>query len=157
RSEHPSLGVACFDCHTNGHTNAATHLVGDIRPQELRHRIDTVSLRGVNVQQIFGSQRALNSVEDFTEFEQRAAYFDGDPVLATKKGINPLDRATQVHHMAEFQSILDFPPAPHLDVDGLLDPKLATAAELRGQELFFGKAECGDCHSLPHYTDHAMH
>src|SRR5690606_40395594 len=60
-------------------------------------------------------------------------------------------------HMAEFQSILDFPPAPHLDVDGLLDPKLATAAELRGQELFFGKAECGDCHSLPHYTDHAMH
>lgn len=157
RSEHPSLGVACFDCHANGHTNAATHLVGDIRPQELRHRIDTVSLRGVNVQQIFGSQRALNSVEDFTEFEQRAAYFDGDPVLATKKGINPLDRATQVHHMAEFQSILDFPPAPHLDVDGLLDPELATAAELRGQELFFGKAQCGDCHSLPHYTDHAMH
>src|SRR6202795_4957234 len=24
-------GVACFDCHANGHTNAATHTVGDIR------------------------------------------------------------------------------------------------------------------------------
>ncbi len=36
-----------FDCHVNGHTNAATHLVGDIRPQELRHRLDTPSLRGV--------------------------------------------------------------------------------------------------------------
>src|SRR5690606_19854671 len=24
RSKKPSLGVACFDCHTNGHTNAAT-------------------------------------------------------------------------------------------------------------------------------------
>ena len=46
----------------NGHTNAATHLVGDIRPQEFRHRIDTPSLRGVNVQRLFGSQRALKTV-----------------------------------------------------------------------------------------------
>ncbi|CAI8722837.1 protein of unknown function [Methylocaldum szegediense] len=61
RSEKPSLGVACFDCHVNGHTNAATHLVGDIRPQELCHRIDTPSLRGVNVQRLFGSQRALKT------------------------------------------------------------------------------------------------
>jgi cytochrome c peroxidase len=45
RSERPSRGVACFDCHANGHTNAATHLVGDIRPQEFRHRIDTPALR----------------------------------------------------------------------------------------------------------------
>jgi cytochrome c peroxidase len=41
RSEHPSLGVACFDCHQDGHTNGATHLVGDIRPQQFRHRIET--------------------------------------------------------------------------------------------------------------------
>src|SRR5260370_4836463 len=34
RSEHPSLGVACFDCHQNGHTNAASHLLRDIRPQQ---------------------------------------------------------------------------------------------------------------------------
>ena len=39
RSVRPSLGVTCFDCHVNGHTNGATHLVGDIRPQEFRHRI----------------------------------------------------------------------------------------------------------------------
>ncbi|MEW5885067.1 MAG: cytochrome B6, partial [Armatimonadota bacterium] len=90
RSERPSLGVACFDCHVNGHTNAATHLVGDIRPQEFRHRIDTPTLRGVNIQRLFGSQRALKTVEDFTEFEQRGAYFDGDPVIATKKGVNIL-------------------------------------------------------------------
>src|SRR6185503_6044703 len=32
RSLQPHLGVACFDCHANGHTNAATHTVGDIRP-----------------------------------------------------------------------------------------------------------------------------
>jgi cytochrome c peroxidase len=157
RSERPSQGVACFDCHINGHTNGATHLVGDIRPQENRNRIDTTSLRGVNVQQVFGSQRALMSVEDFTEFEQRAAYFDGDPVLATKKGLNPLERGSQVHNMAEFQKILDFPPAPKLGVDGRLDPAQATERELRGQELFFGKARCGECHTSPQYTDNTLH
>jgi cytochrome c peroxidase len=157
RSERPSLGVSCFDCHANGHTNAGTHLVGDIRPQEFRHRIDTPSLRGVNIQKIFGSQRALSSVEDFTEFEQRAAYFDGDPVLATKKGVNPLDRGLQVQHMAEFQKILDFPPAPKLGIDGRLVEAQATRAELRGQRIFFGKGKCSSCHTPPYYTDSLMH
>ncbi len=157
RSERPSLGVSCFACHVNGHTNAATHLVGDIRPQEFRHRIDTPSLRGVNVQRLFGSQRALKSVEDFTEFEQRAAYFDGDHVIAAKKGVSPLERGSQVHSMAEFQALLDFPPAPKLGWDGKLEPKKATTAELRGQGLFFGKAKCATCHTAPYYTDNLMH
>jgi cytochrome c peroxidase len=157
RSERPSLGVACFDCHANGHTNAATHLVGDIRPQEHRHRIDTPSLRGNNIQRLFGSQRALKTVEDFTEFEQRAAYFDGDPVMATKKGVNILERGSQVHFMAEFEALLDFPPAPKLAWDGRLDPKKATEAERRGQDVFFGKGKCSTCHTPPYYTDNLMH
>jgi cytochrome c peroxidase len=33
RTERPSRGVACLECHANGHTNSSTHLVGDIRPQ----------------------------------------------------------------------------------------------------------------------------
>ncbi len=157
RSVRPSRGVACFDCHANGHTNAATHLVGDIRPQEFRHRIDTPALRGVNIQRLFGSQRALKSIEDFTEFEQRAAYFDGDPVIATKKGVNILERGSQVHFMAEFQALLDFPPAPKLGIDGKLNPKKATESEIRGQALFFGKANCASCHAAPYYTDNLMH
>jgi cytochrome c peroxidase len=157
RSARPSRGVVCFDCHANGHTNAATHLVGDIRPQEFRHRLDTPSLRGVNIQRLFGSQRALKSVEDFTEFEQRAAYFDGDPVIATKKGANILERGSQVHFMAEFQALLDFPPAPKLGIEGKLDPRKANEAEKRGQVLFFGKANCGSCHPSPYYTDNLMH
>ena len=157
RSERPSRGVTCFDCHANGHTNGATHLVGDIRPQEFRHRIEVPTLRGVNIQRLFGSQRALKSIEDFTEFEQRAAYFDGDLMLANKKGVNTLDRATQVHAMAEFQEILDFPPAPKLSVYGKLNPKRATSSEMRGQELFFGKANCSTCHAPPFYTDNLMH
>jgi cytochrome c peroxidase len=157
RSEKAHRGVACFDCHANGHTNASTHLVGDIRPQEFRHRIDTPSLRGVNVQRLFGSQRALKTVEDFTEFEQRAAYFDGDPVIAVKKGANVLDRGSQVHAMSEFQAILDFPPAPKLAIDGKLDPEKASPNEMRGQEIFFGKGKCGSCHPAPYYTDNLMH
>jgi len=157
RSERPSRGVVCFDCHANGHTNASTHLVGDIRPQEFRHRLDTPSLRGVNIQRLFGSQRALKSVEDFTEFEQRAAYFDGDPVIATKKGVSILERGSQVHFMAEFQALLDFPPAPKLGIEGKLNPKKATQSEMRGQVVFFGKARCGACHPAPYYTDNLMH
>ena len=152
-----SRGVVCFDCHVNGHTNGATHLVGDIRPQQFRHRIDTPSLRGVNIQRLFGSQRALKTVEDFTEFEQRAAYFDGDPIIATKKGVNVLERASQVHFMAEFQALLDFPPAPKLDIFGKLNPKKATEAEVRGEKLFAGKARCAECHPAPYYTDNTMH
>jgi cytochrome c peroxidase len=152
-------GVACFDCHVNGHTSAATHLVGDIRPQAHRRRIDTPSLRGVNVQRLFGSQRALKSIEDFTEFEQRAAYFDGDQVSAAAKGINVLERGSQVHFMAEVQNLLDFPPAPGLRWDGKLDPKkfAADSPEMKGQTLFFGKARCAECHPAPFYTDNLMH
>jgi cytochrome c peroxidase len=151
------IGVACFDCHVNGHTNKATHLVGDIRPQEFRHRINTPSLRGVNIQRLFGSQRALKTVEDFTEFEQRAAYFDGDIAMSAKKGVNVLERASQVHPMAEFMEILDFPPAPKLNIYGELDTAKATPAEIKGAALFNGKARCNACHQAPYYTDNSMH
>src|ERR1700704_6248911 len=69
RSEKSSRGVACFDCHANGHTNGAAHLAPDARPQESRHRVVTPSLRGVQIQRLFGSQRALKTIEDFTQFE----------------------------------------------------------------------------------------
>src|SRR4051794_5527942 len=157
RSAQPSRGVTCFDCHANGHSNGATHLAPDVRPQSYRHRIETPTLRGVHIQRLFGSQRALRSIEDFTEFEQGGAYFDGDHVIAAKKGVNHLDRSTQVSFMAEFQELLDFPPAPKLGIDGKLDPRQATPAELRGQELFFGKAKCATCHIPPYYTDNLMH
>src|SRR5437764_106980 len=152
-------GVACLDCHVNGHTSGAAHLVGDIRPQSHRRRIETPSLRGVHIQRLFGSQRALKTVEDFTEFEQRAAYFDGDILTSAAKGINPLHRATQVHFMSEFQDLLDFPPAPGLGWDGKLDPKKfgPDTPEMQGQKLFFGKARCPECHNGPAYTDNQLH
>lgn len=152
-----TTGVTCFDCHVNGHTNGSFHLNPDTRPQALRFRIETPSLRGMNNQQIHGSKRALKTVEDFTEFEQRTAYFDGDHVTAAKKGVNVLERGLQASAMGQFQSMLDFPPAPKLDLYGMLDPDKATEQELMGQELFFGKANCAKCHPAPFYLDDKMH
>jgi cytochrome c peroxidase len=152
----PTLGVTCLDCHANGHTNGAFHLNPDNRPQAARFRIDTVSLRGMFNQQIHGSKRSLRSVEDFTEFEQRTAYFDGDQVIAAKKGLHLPDRASQVVMMAQMQDMFDFPPAPKLTPLGLLDPTKATEEERLGQEVFFGKGQCGVCHPAPFYLDDKM-
>jgi cytochrome c peroxidase len=153
----PSLGVSCLDCHANGHTNATFHLNPDTRPQAARFRLDTVSLRGMFNQQIHGSKRSLRSIEDFTHFEQRTAYFDGDHVIAAKKGVNLPDRASQVAMMAQMQNLFDFPPAPKLNVFGKLDPDMATEQEMLGQEVFFGKGQCSACHPAPVYTDDKMH
>ncbi len=155
--EEPSLGVSCLDCHSNGHSNGAFHLNPDTRPQVARMRLDTVSLRGMYNQQIHGSKRSLRSIEDFTEFEQRSAYFDGDHVIAAKKGVHLPDRASQVFMMAQMQNLFDFPPAPKLNVFGKLDPDKATDEEMMGQEVFFGKANCAVCHPAPFYTDDKMH
>jgi len=116
-----------------------------------------VSLRGVFNQLIHGSKRSLRSVEDFTEFEQRTAYFDGDHVTAAKKGVNLPDRASQVAMMAQMQNMFDFPPTPKLTVLGTLDPAKATEEERLGQEVFFGKGRCGSCHPAPSYLDNQMH
>src|SRR4051794_3575887 len=134
-----SLGVTCLDCHANFHTNGAFHLTPDVRPQSARFRLDTTSLRGLFNQQIHGSKRSLRSVEDFTEFEQRTAYFNGDHVSATRKGVNLPDRPNHVAMMAQMQNIIDFPPAPKLDPFGRLDPTMASDEELKGRTGVHGQ------------------
>jgi cytochrome c peroxidase len=156
KSPNPSLGVTCLDCHVNGHTTAQFHLNADDRPQERRVRLDTVSLRGLFNQQIHGSKRSIRSVEDFTEFEFRTAYFNGDPIHAMKKGFTIIPRV-QVAHMAQMQNMFDFPPAPKLNVLGRLDAARATESERRGEQVFFGKGQCATCHTPPFYLDHLMH
>ncbi|WP_173045490.1 cytochrome B6 [Nitrospira sp. KM1] len=157
KSAKPSLGVSCLDCHVNFHTTGQFHLNPDTRPQLDRLRLDTTSLRGMFNQQIHGSKRSIRSVEDFTEFEQRTAYFNGDPIRAMKKGMNIIDRVP-VAHMGQIQNMIDFPPAPHLDpMTGRLDRTKANSKEIQGEDLFFGKAKCVACHLPPAYTDHQMH
>ncbi|MBT1073476.1 cytochrome B6 [Pelotalea chapellei] len=156
KTAQPTLGVACMDCHVNGHTTGQFHLSPDIRPQERRFRLDTTSLRGMFNQQIHASKRSLRSVEDFTEFEQRTAYFNGDPIHAMKKGIVEIPRLL-VPHMAQMQNMFDVPPAPKLAVGGRLDPEKATPIELAGEKVFFEKGKCASCHIPPFYMDQQMH
>ena len=70
---------------------------------------------------------------------------------------NNLAIENHIGRWAELQSLVDFPPAPKLTVLGKLDRKKASESELRGQELFFAKAQCSVCHPGPYYTDNSMH
>ena len=157
RSVRPSRGVACFDCHANGHTNAATHLVGDIRPQPFRHRLDTPSLRGVNIQRLFGSQRALRHGRGLHRVRAAGRLFRRRPGDGRQEGPeHPRTRQPGPRH-GRVPGTARFPAVPKLDLYGKLDPKKASPSELKGQKLFFGKAQCSVCHPAPYYTDGTMH
>jgi len=58
--------------------------------------------------------------------------------------------------MAQLQNMLDFPPAPKLNVLGRLNGT-ATEQEKRGEKIFHEKGQCAVCHSGPFFLDHQMH
>jgi cytochrome c peroxidase len=149
----PVRGVACLDCHVNGHTNGAIALDPGTRPTLIRTRIDTPTLRGNHNMQLFSSRRSIRSTDHFAEVEE---YFDGDISIQPQVGGRQLDRAS-TNRMGDFNSILAWPPAPKLDRFGRLTPSKATREELRGEALFFGKARCSLCHPAPTYVDDRMH
>jgi hypothetical protein len=150
----PSQGVTCFSCHVNGHTNGAIELAPDSRPNYGRLRMDTPTLRGNYAFLLFSSKRSIRTMDHFAEVEE---YFDGDTTLLAAIGGRHLQKA-QTNHMGDLNSILDFPPAPKLDLFNRLKPDKATPAELRGEELFHGKARCAVCHpAAQHFTDNTMH
>jgi cytochrome c peroxidase len=149
----PSKGVACFDCHVNGHTNGAFELGPDSRPNMSRLRVDTPTMRGnYNLMQL-SSKRSVRSMDHFAEVEE---YFDGDPGMQQAIGPRAVQRQVS-NRMGDLNAILDYPPAPKLDPLMRLDPTLASAAELRGETLFHGKAQCSKCHYGPAFVDDYMH
>jgi cytochrome c peroxidase len=152
-TEQPSAGVACLSCHVNGHTNGAIELAPDSRPNEARLRVDTPSMRGnFNLMQL-SSKRSIRSMDHFAEVEE---YFDGDPGLMIQ--IGPRGSQKQIsNRMGDFNSILDFSPAPKLSPLMRLIPEKATASEMRGEALFHGKAQCIKCHGGPAFVDDYMH
>jgi cytochrome c peroxidase len=59
--------------------------------------------------------------------------------------------------MADFKKCWTFHrPTSSMSL-GKLVPSKATGAEMRGQQIFFGKGECVSCHQSPFYTDNLMH
>jgi cytochrome c peroxidase len=149
----PSSGVACFDCHVNGHTNGAIELGPDSRPNMARLRTDTPTMRGNFNLMLLSSKRSIRSMDHFAEVEE---YFDGDPGMQQALGPRAAQRAV-TNRMGDFNSILDYPPAPKLGPMMRLIPEKATDAELRGEELFHGKAQCDKCHYGPAFVDDYMH
>jgi cytochrome c peroxidase len=152
-TEEPSRGVACFDCHVNGHTNGALGLDPGTRPQLARVRLDTPTIRGNHVMSLFSLKRSIRTLDHFAEVEE---YFDGDIAMQLQVGGRQLDKPS-TNRMGDFMSIIGFPPAPKLDRLGRLIREKATESERRGEDLFFGKAQCGSCHPAPFYTDNRMH
>jgi hypothetical protein len=149
----PSAGVSCFACHVNGHTNAAIELTPDSRPNEARLRVDTPTIRGnFNLMQL-SLKRSIRSLDHFCEVEE---YFDGDPGLMQAIGPRGVQRQI-TNRMGDFCAIIDNPPAPKLGPLMRLIPARASAAELRGEVLFHGRARCDTCHYGPQFADDYMH
>jgi cytochrome c peroxidase len=152
-TETPSKGVACFDCHVNGHTNGAFELGPDSRPNMARLRVDTPTMRGnFNLMQL-SSKRSIRSMDHFSEVEE---YFDGDPGMQQAIGPRAVQREV-TNRMGDFNAIIDLPPAPKLDPLMRLYPELSTESELRGEALFHGRAQCAKCHYGPAFVDDYMH
>lgn len=152
-TEAPSAGVSCFSCHVNGHTNGAFELAPDSRPHLARLRVGTPSMRGNYNLQLLASKRSIRSMDHFSEIEE---YFDGDPGMMQHIGARAHQKAI-ANRMGDFNSIIDFPPAPKLDAMGKLIPEKATKKELLGEQLFNGKAKCITCHYGPAFVDDYMH
>lgn len=152
-TEKPSKGVACFDCHVNGHTNGAIELGPDSRPNMGRLRVDTPTMRGnYNLMQL-SSKRSIRSMDHFSEVEE---YFDGDPGMQQSIGPRAVKREV-TNRMGDFNAIIDYPPAPKLGPLMRLIPDLATEQELLGEKVFHGKAQCAKCHYGPAFVDDYMH
>ena len=148
----PSAGVTCFSCHVNGHTNGAIELAPDSRPNYARLRVETPTLRGNYAMLLYSSKRAIRTMDHFAEIEE---YFDGDTTLLAAIGGRTLQKP-QTNHMGDMNAIIDFPPAPKLDVLNRLIPGKATASELRGEALFLDKARCASCHPpASQFTDNS--
>ena len=111
-------------------------------------------MRGNYAQLIFSSKRSIRQMDHFAEVEE---YFDGDTTMLAAIGGRTLQKS-QTNHMGDFNAIIDFPPAPKLDVLNRLVHGKASEAELRGEKLFYGKAQCGGCHpAVTQFTDNSMH
>ena len=135
-------------------TLTSIELAPDSRPNYGRLRVDTPTLRRNYAQLLFSSKRSIRSMDHFSEVEE---YFDGDTTLLAALGGRTLQKSN-TNHMADFNAILDFPPAPKLDALNRLIASKSTPQELRGEKLFNGKAQCSACHIASlQFTDNSMH
>src|SRR5207248_70169 len=93
------------------------------------------------------------SMDHFATVEE---YFDGDQSMAAAIAQRGVQQPIS-NRMGDFNALLDNPPAPKLGPMMKLIKEKASPAELRGETLFHGKAQCATCHSGPQFVDDYMH
>jgi len=148
RSELVTAARTCFALPLERHTNKPASCSAP--STGIRHRIVTPSLRGVQIQRLFGSQRPLKTVEDFTQFEQAGSLFHGVTGDRHQEGHNPLARLSRRH--GGIPGRLGFPPAPKLDVFGGLDPSTGHARRTAWPGNLLRQGRCGTCPPTTYYT-----
>ena len=108
-------------------------------------------------QQIHGSKRSLRSVEDFTEFEQRTAYFNGDEIHAMKKGFNILDRIQVIAHGADAEHVWLPAHAQARSAGASRSGQGDARASCAARSYSRARANVPSCHPAPFYLDNLMH
>ena len=139
-----SLGVACFDCHVNGHTTGQFHLNPDDPARRSGGSGSTPSACAA-----CSTSRSTARSGACARSRTSPSSSSGPPTSTAtrstpmKKGFMNIPTGSRSRHMAQMQNMFDFPPAPEArPCSGRLDPTKATESELRGEELFFGKGQC---------------
>ena len=158
RSERPSRGVTCFDCHANGHTNAVDapggrHPAAGIPPPD-RHAVPARREYPAPVRLAARAEdgRGLHRVRAARRLFRRRS---GDRHQERRQ--SPRARQPGPRRWPNSRSSWTSRPRPSWASTASSTRAKATASEMRGQDLFFGKAKCASCHAAPYYTDNLMH
>lgn len=79
-----------------------------------------------------------------------------DALFQAAFGTLEFDSLHVVYALAQFERTLISFDSPFDRFHYGCDSTALTPAQRRGQELFFGKAHCSDCHELPLFQDHTV-
>ena len=158
KTRNPSLGVACLDCHVNGHTTAQFHLNPDIRPQQRRlppgHREPA---RACSTSRSTAPSAACARSRTSPSSSSGRPTSTAIPIHAMKKGMHdPRPRPGQPHGA----------DAEHVRLPARAEARRARAGSIRTKRP---RASCAArscssarrsaplCHPAPFYLDHQMH
>jgi YVTN family beta-propeller protein len=124
---------SCHSCHPDGHTCSV--LFDTLNDDSHGNPKLTPTLRGVGHTAPYTWHGWQNKLGDAVEKSLTETLWGKQP---TKEDVSAV---------VAFMETLDHPPNPNRQADGAL-----SAAALRGQAVFKGKAHCARCHQGEHYT-----
>ena len=133
----PSQGVSCFACHVNGHSQRRLRAGAGLAGRTTRAFGQTRRPCAATTRSCFSLPSA--PFARWITSRRVEEYFDGDTAHVGGASAVAISDSAETNHMGDFNAIIDFPPAPKLDVSQPPDPRQGDAKELRGEALFEGK------------------